>query len=97
MTVLAEGNSKRNGGPKSFMLNKIENAFKVRLTTNMLTLTKGKKNNNKYCKYIYNNFHTKVAAKNRIGPHNAEIISVLFGSVLGDGYANSRRGCKILF
>ena len=31
-------------------------------------------------------------AKNRIGPHNEEIISVLFGLLLGDGYANNRTG-----
>jgi hypothetical protein len=35
-------------------------------------------------------FHTKVSAKNRIGYHHADIISVMFGSFLGDGYANRR-------
>ena len=37
-------------------------------------------------------FHTIVRAKNRIGPHNEEIISVLIGLLLGDGYANNRTG-----
>ena len=35
-------------------------------------------------------FHTKVKARNRIGPHNEDVISVLVGSLLGDCYANSR-------
>ena len=35
-------------------------------------------------------FHTKVRASNRIGPHNVDIISVIFGSLLGDGYASAR-------
>ena len=37
-------------------------------------------------------FHTIVRAKNRIGPHNEEIISVLIGLLLGDGYAKNRTG-----
>lgn len=35
-------------------------------------------------------FHTKVRASNRIGPHNVDIISVIFASLLGDGYASAR-------
>jgi heme/copper-type cytochrome/quinol oxidase subunit 2 len=35
-------------------------------------------------------FHTKVRASNRIGPHNQDILSVVIGSLLGDGYANAR-------
>ena len=35
-------------------------------------------------------FHTRVRAASRIGPHNHEVISVIIGSLLGDGYANSR-------
>jgi len=35
-------------------------------------------------------FHTVVKARNRIGPHDKDIISVLIGSLLGDGYANKR-------
>jgi hypothetical protein len=27
----------------------------------------------------------------RIGPHNQEIISVIFGSLLGDGYAEKKK------
>lgn len=32
-------------------------------------------------------FHTKIHTKNRIGPHNSDVVSVLVGSLLGDGYA----------
>lgn len=35
-------------------------------------------------------FHTCSRAIKRIGPHDEEVISVLVGSLLGDGYANSR-------
>lgn len=31
-----------------------------------------------------NSFHTLVKAKNRIGPHNKDVISVIIGSLLGD-------------
>ena len=42
--------------------------------------------------YIFKNkFHTKVRASSRIGPHNIDVISIIIGSLLGDGYANSRR------
>ena len=37
-------------------------------------------------------FHTIVRAKNRIGPHNKEVLSVIIGSLLGDSYANNRSG-----
>jgi hypothetical protein len=37
-----------------------------------------------------NNFHTLVKAKNRIGPHNKDVISVIIGSLLGDAYGNKR-------
>ena len=37
-----------------------------------------------------NNFHTKVRAINRIGPHNQDVISVIVGSLLGDCYDNKR-------
>lgn len=35
-------------------------------------------------------FHTSSRANKRIGPHNHEVISVIIGSMLGDGYVNSR-------
>lgn len=88
LTVFVEGNSKRNGGPKSFMLNKIENTFNLRSST--ILSYKGRKNVQKYCYNICKNFHTKIASQNRIGPHNRDVLSVIFGSLLGDGYANSR-------
>lgn len=40
--------------------------------------------------YLYGNknfFHTQCRAINRIGPHNTDVISVIFGLLLGDGYA----------
>lgn len=37
-------------------------------------------------------FHTLVRAKNRIGPHNEDVISVLIGSLIGDSYASYRSG-----
>ena len=35
-------------------------------------------------------FHTRVKAASRIGPHHADVISVVVGSLLGDCYANRR-------
>ena len=37
-------------------------------------------------------FHTSCRAVNRIGPHNTDIISTIFGLLLGDGYAINRTG-----
>jgi ubiquinol-cytochrome c reductase cytochrome b subunit len=57
----------------------------------------GKKNN---IIYTIHNFHTNfVKAKNRIGPHNEDVVSVIVGSLLGDGYCNKRviEGCRICF
>jgi len=39
-----------------------------------------------------NYFHTRCRAINRIGPHNFDIISVMTGLLLGDGYLNNRSG-----
>ena len=44
--------------------------------------------NNKQRYYHINN----IRSKNRIGPHNLDIISVIIGSLLGDAYANNRSG-----
>lgn len=56
-------------------------------------------NINPYCKgpntFAYNNrksFHTQCRAIKRIGPHNIDVISVIFGLLLGDAYANNRSG-----
>lgn len=47
-----------------------------------------------YKSFTYNTqcsrFHSQVKAASRIGPHNYNIISVIIGSLLGHGYANSR-------
>jgi LAGLIDADG DNA endonuclease family/Cytochrome C oxidase subunit II, transmembrane domain len=37
-------------------------------------------------------FHSRCRAINRIGPHNIDVISVIFGLLLGDGYASNRSG-----
>jgi len=37
-------------------------------------------------------FHTRCRAINRIGPHNIDIISIIYGLLLGDGYASNRTG-----
>jgi hypothetical protein len=37
-------------------------------------------------------FHTHCRAINRIGPHNIDVISVMVGLTLGDGYLNNRTG-----
>jgi hypothetical protein len=38
------------------------------------------------------NFNTRCRAIKRIGPHNVDVISTIFGLLLGDGYANNRSG-----
>jgi hypothetical protein len=58
---------------------------------------------NKYIKKIslfkLNSFHTLLKAKNRIGPHNKDVISVIIGSLLGDAYGSKRfvEGTRIYF
>ena len=44
-------------------------------------------------------FHTWVKSKNRIGPHDEDVISVIVGSLLGDAYGNKRfvEGTRICF
>jgi hypothetical protein len=57
---------------------------------------------NKYYYYFKNfqfrKFHTNfVKAKNRIGPHDKDILSLIIGLLLGDGHCNKRiiEGCRI--
>jgi hypothetical protein len=88
MTVMAEGFF--YGGPKSFILNKIEDTNWLGL---LLLLIGQRKNiifthSKKYLKSLM--FHTRVRAASRIGPHDEDIISAIVGSLLGDGYANRR-------
>jgi hypothetical protein len=93
MSVLAEGFLK--DGPKSYILNKKEDTY-YRLigqkNKNIFTTFKDGHVMNK--SFIYDSqcskFHTKVKAASRIGPHNHDVISVIIGSLLGDGYVNSR-------
>src|SRR5690606_18865981 len=80
MTIMAEGLS--IGGPKSYILNKIED-------TNWLGLLIGQRKNIIFTplKKNYLNslmFHTRVKAASRIGPHHLDVISVIVGSLLGD-------------
>lgn len=42
-------------------------------------------------------FHSSCRAVNRIGPHNEDVIAVLIGLLLGDGYANNRSGEGVRF
>jgi hypothetical protein len=40
----------------------------------------------------------KIKANLRIGPHNSNILAIIFGSLLGDGYAEHRsKGTRIAF
>nr|YP_010470486.1 LAGLIDADG endonuclease [Inonotus hispidus]UVF37974.1 LAGLIDADG endonuclease [Inonotus hispidus] len=42
----------------------------------------------------------RISAKDRVGPHDIKIISILFGSLLGDGYAefrNKGKGTRFCF
>ena len=43
---------------------------------------------------------TRIPAKDKIGPHDRKVISILFGSLLGDGYAeyrNKGKGTRFCF
>ena len=53
------------------------------------------KNNGVYL--MKRSFHSRCRAINRIGPHNKDVISVLIGLMLGDGYANNRTGEGVRF
>lgn len=48
------------------------------------------KNYKNVWKLFKRNFHTRLKARNRIGPHNQEVISVIIGSLLGDCYGSKR-------
>jgi hypothetical protein len=86
LSVLVEGFF--NGGPKSYILNKIED-------TCCLSLLITGQRNNIISKLEINSlfsrrFHTIVKAASRIGPHNQDVISIIIGSLLGDCYGNRR-------
>lgn len=88
MTILAEGFF--YGGPKSYLLNKIEG------TSYLALLLIGQRKNvisthsKNYINKLNVMFHTRVKAASRIGPHHEDVISVIVGSLLGDCYANRR-------
>jgi len=76
MTILAEGQD----GPKSYIINKIEDTYLLILLLigqRRVTLLKNKFNN-------FNQFHIRMKAESHIGPHNRDVISLLVGSLLGD-------------
>ena len=76
----------KNGGLKLYILCMIKFSFYY-------------KSIKKSSLFKLNSFHTLVKAKNRIGPHNKDIISVIIGSLLGDAYGNKRfvEGTRICF
>ena len=86
MTILAEGFF--YGGPKSYYLNKIEDTCYLTLLIGQRKITLFI---NKFHFYSQN-FHTRMKAGSRIGPHNLDVISILIGSLLGDCYGNNRSG-----
>jgi LAGLIDADG DNA endonuclease family len=49
--------------------------------------------------FIFNKryFHTRVRSNCRIGPHNTDVISVIFGSLLGDGNGDNRNNTGVRF
>lgn len=102
MSVLAEGFLV--SGLTLFMLyvfHKIKDASNRKYTTGeknntyvFYKLAQVKNTDYTFCRFtnltFKRTFHTKVRASNRIGPHNQDILSVVIGSLLGDGYANAR-------
>lgn len=42
--------------------------------------------------YQVRRYHVQCRAIKRIGPHNLDVISTIYGILLGDGYANNRSG-----
>jgi hypothetical protein len=73
-------------GQKLYILYKIIDAY----------ILGDKKLNN----YFLRQFHIIILrAKNRIGPHNQDVISIIVGSLLGDAYCNKRliEGSRICF
>jgi hypothetical protein len=88
ISVLAEGFF--TSGPKSYILNKIEDTNYLALLLigqrRSIISTHGFAKN--YLASLM--FHTRVKAASRIGPHHADVISVVVGSLLGDCYANRR-------
>jgi len=45
-----------------------------------------------YSSITKKHFHTRCRAMNRVGPHDMDVISVIFGLILGDGYLSNRTG-----
>jgi ubiquinol-cytochrome c reductase cytochrome b subunit len=49
---------------------------------------------------LYTTFDNKIKGYNRIGPHSRDIISIIFGSLLGEGHAErikNGNGTRIVF
>lgn len=93
MTVKVTGHS----GLILYILYKIINS---NLYDYLFLLIRKNKININYFKDKFRCFHTNfVRASKRIGPHDEDVISVIIGSLLGDGYCNKRKGegCRICF
>lgn len=58
---------------------------------NFLSIIKTSSNNLRQSNFN-RSFHQRVRSINRIGPHNCDVISVIIGLMLGDGYCNVRTG-----
>jgi LAGLIDADG DNA endonuclease family len=79
-------------------MNQIYPTLKIKQpkTSPFLGITRGLKNISARAEmqphHTKNFFHTRCRAINRIGPHNTDIISTIFGLLLGDGFAINRTG-----
>lgn len=95
---------KNYGGLKLYIKNKIKNTSlmtgqkRILLTKNnaVLLFCQNRKLNSPF-KEHNRYFHQRIRAKNRIGPHNSDVMSVLVGSMLGDGYCSYRTGEGVRF
>lgn len=95
-------------GLKSYILNKIKDTiFGLKSFIQKININYYFKNSLKHTKTFSNylilpiktfsffqikSFYTSCRAIKRIGPHDQDIISVIFGLLLGDGYASNRSG-----
>lgn len=105
MTVKAVGFL--NGGPKSHVKNKIKDTSKENFGSQKNIFFKnnsGLISSNIHKRatvlrpfersglYFLRSFKDRVRSINRIGPHNCDVVSVITGLMLGDGYAHLRTG-----
>ena len=99
LSVKVMGNLLGNICPKSFMLFKIEDARICLLNLGFFTINYPcKKEIGIYTsKSKVSSFHSSsVRSDKRIGPHNIDVISILVGSLQGDGNASFRKNRKTI-